>query len=265
MKNISFIIPVYNEQERINKTFQALRELQLPHGLTLKEVIFVNDGSTDNTVISIKNFVSSRKSQIPNTKYQIRVISYRQNRGKGYAIRRGMIEASGDYNLFFDADMSTPLTELKKFVPFMNQGIDVIVGTRKNGKSTVTKHQPLYRELLGKGFTKITQIILGVNVTDFTCGFKAFSYDAKQIVFPQTRIDGWGYDAELLFLAFKAKLSVTEKAVLWANDERTKVNLFKAVPQTFMELLTIHKLHTLPELHQALLPLRLFPKWDTIK
>lgn len=260
MKTISFIIPVYNEEERIGKTFKALRELQLPRGLKLQEIIFVNDGSTDRTKELIRT--SSLKKNLP-----ITLISYRHNRGKGYAIRRGMLEANGDYNLFFDADMSTPLTELKKFIPFMKQDIDVIVGTRKNGKSTVIKHQPLYRELLGKGFTKLTRVMLGVPVTDFTCGFKAFSRRATVTIFPKTRIDGWGYDAELLFVAFKENLTVTEKAVLWANDNRTKVNLFRAIPQTLMELVTIHKQHTLPDIAEtfASLPLRLFPKWDTIK
>jgi dolichyl-phosphate beta-glucosyltransferase len=262
MKSISFIIPVYNEEERIGKTFKALRELQLPFGLKLQEVIFVNDGSSDNTKFQISNF----KFQMQN-RMKITLLSYRQNQGKGYAIRRGMLASSADYTLFFDADMSTPLSELKKFMPYMKRNTDVIVGTRKNGKSTVIKHQPLYRELLGKGFTKVTQVLLGVPVTDFTCGFKAFSREAKQVIFPQTRINGWGYDAELLFLAFKENVSVAEKAVLWSNDERTKVNLFKAVPQTLLELMTIHRYHTFPAVTTAFLtlPQRLNPKWATIK
>lgn len=285
MKTISFVIPVYNEEARIGKTFEALRKLQLPRGLKLQEIIFVNDGSTDKTKQLIREFIyrhsgNSERSveasrivkatkkdpgQARMTNYTL--ISYPQNQGKGYAIRTGMLASKADYTLFFDADMSTPLSELKKFMPFINRNVQVIVGTRKNGKSTVIKHQPRYRELLGQGFTKLTQLMLGVNVTDFTCGFKAFSKDAKDIIFPQTAINGWGYDAELLFLTFKQNLTVAEKAVLWSNDERTKVNLVKAVPKTFMELITIHRLHTLPSVKSTLLtlPLRLFPKWATIK
>lgn len=259
-KTITFVIPVYNEEARIGKTFEALRKLRLPAGLKLEEIIFVNDGSTDKTKQLIRT--TPLKKKLP-----ITLISYSQNQGKGYAIRTGMLASSSDYTLFFDADMSTPLSELKQFMPFINRNIQVIVGTRKNGKSTVVKHQPLYRELLGRGFTKLTQLMLGVGVTDFTCGFKAFSQDAVQSIFPKTAINGWGYDAELLFLAFKHGLTVAEKAVLWSNDERTKVNLFRAVPQTLLELVTIHRLHTLPSVTTALRfpTLRLFPKWATIK
>jgi dolichyl-phosphate beta-glucosyltransferase len=259
-KTITFVIPVYNEEDRIGKTFEALRKLRLPRGLKLEEVIFVNDGSTDRTKQLIRT--SLLRKNLP-----ITLISYPQNQGKGYAIRTGMNSSKSDYTLFFDADMSTPLTELKKFIPFMNRNIDVIVGTRKNGKSTVIKHQPLYRELLGRVFTKLTQLMLGVQVTDFTCGFKAFSRDATRVIFPQMKINGWGYDAELLFLAFQEGFRVQEKAVLWSNDERTKVNLFQAVPQTLLELITIHRLHTLPAVKRAVLstPLRIFPRWATIK
>lgn len=269
MKTLTFVIPVYNEEERIGKTFEALKELRLPHGLKLREVIFVNDGSTDKTESRIKKYELSIKNKtiIPNSRFSIQLISYTENRGKGYAIRTGMLASDADYTLFFDADMSTPLTELKRFMPFILKNTDVIIGTRKNGKSTVIKHQPLYRELLGRGFTKLTQLMLGVTVTDFTCGFKAFSRKATEQIFPRTKINGWGYDAEVIFLAFRAQLTIAEKAVLWSNDERTKVNLFRAVPDTLLELLTIHLVHTLPALRAAVLslPLRLFPQWATIK
>lgn len=248
MKTLSFVIPVYNEENRLDKTFKALQELQLPRGLSLLEVIFVNDGSIDKTGTLIKQFAFKKRKFMT-----IRLISYSQNKGKGYAIRQGMRNAKGDYALFFDADMSTPLSEIAKFVPFMEQDIDVIVGTRKNGKSTVIKHQPKFREALGKGFTKITQLALNLQVTDFTCGFKTFSKASRTVVFSKALIDGWGYDAEILFLAKNYGFSMVEKAVTWSNDERTKVKLYKAVPQTLFELYKIHKAHTVtPLLHDAL-------------
>lgn len=236
-KTISFVIPVYNEEDRLNKTFKALKSLILPAGLKLESVIFVDDGSTDATASLISKF------QKQNT--EVKLISYKQNKGKGYAVKTGMLQAKSDYNLFFDADMSTPLTELKKFVPFFEKGYDAIVGTRKNGESTVIKHQPLLREKLGKGFTLITQVALNSKVTDFTCGFKAFSRKATEAIFPKCTIDRWGYDAEIIFLAQKLKLTITEKSVLWANDERTKVQLYKAIPQTLSELFRIRVNHSL--------------------
>jgi dolichyl-phosphate beta-glucosyltransferase len=109
----------------------------------------------------------------------------------------------GDYALFFDADMSTPLSQINNFLPYMENHTDVIIGTRKNGESAVIRHQPLCRELLGKYFTKLTRFVLEVDVTDFTCGFKAFSQSARLTIFPRSIINGWVYDAEILLLAKK--------------------------------------------------------------
>lgn len=232
---LSIIIPVYNESERIQKTFKALQKGISFRGVTVSEVIFVNDGSTDNTREIIYNW--AKKHITKNLKY--RLISYKNNRGKGHAVKRGMLASQGDYALLMDADMSTPLSELKKMIPFMNNGYQVIVGTRKNGHSTVVKHQPLYRELLGKGFTLLSNIALNTWVTDFTCGFKLFSQKAVKDIFAQSQIERWGYDAELLFIARKMEYEMKEVPVIWSNDERTKVNLFKALPQTLFELGTI--------------------------
>jgi len=236
MKTLNFVIPVYNESKRLNKTFKALAKGFSFVGIKLEKIIFVNDGSTDNTESKIYN----KKSQLKRAlKAKIEIVSYTANRGKGYAIRQGLQASDSDYTLFFDADMSTPLGEFTKFLPFIEKNIDVIVGTRKNGHSTVIKHQPLYRELLGKGFTLLTNIVLNTWVTDFTCGFKAFSRQSKDAILKRAAVDRWGYDAELIFLARKLGFSIHEKAVTWTNDERSKVNLFKALPQTLYELALI--------------------------
>lgn len=240
MKTISFVIPVYNEEKRIKKTLTALKKLRLPHGLKLEKVIFVNDGSKDKTVAKINRFrINNRKIQ------SIKLISYKDNRGKGYALKPGMKESSSDYTLFFDADISTPLSELAKFVPFMENDIDVIVGTRKNGKSSVLNHQPKYRELLGHGFTMISKISLGLKGTDFTCGFKAFSRLAKDKIFKEAKINGWGYDVEIIFLAQKYNFSLVERAVTWSNDADTKVKIYKAIPQALKDILVIHWNHNM--------------------
>lgn len=236
MKTISFVIPFYNEEKRILKTISALKKGFNFNGLKLEKVIFVNDGSKDKTARIISSFKKQLEKKL---KAKIKIISYSKNQGKGYAIKKGMLTSNSDYTLMFDVDMSTPLNQIKKFIPYFEKNIDVIIGTRKNGKSTVIKHQPLYRELLGKGFTLITNIILNVWVTDFTCGFKAFSKYAKNRIFENTKINRWAYDAEVLYLAKKMNLEIIEVPVLWKNDPLTKVNLIKDLPETLKDLFKI--------------------------
>jgi len=245
MKTVSFVIPVYNEEKRLHKTMGALNTLKLHKDIRLSEVIFVNDGSTDSTPALLQRakatVLRTFTRKCPKTK--LTIVSYRMNRGKGFAIKQGMLRASSDYTLFFDADMSTPLSQLDKFVPFMKKNIDVIVGTRKNGRSTVIMHQPLLRELLGKVFTKLAQTILQVQATDFTCGFKMFSKHAREIIFGKSAISAWGYDGEILYLTKKNNLSWIEKSVVWSNDPHTKVNILKAIPQTILDLASVYWYH----------------------
>jgi glycosyltransferase involved in cell wall biosynthesis len=170
---------------------------------------------------------------------EVQIVGYNQNMGKGHAIKRGMANSNSDYTLFFDADMATPLSELEKFVPLMKQYKPVIIGTRKNGESTVVDHQPRFREILGKAYTLLSQIILNTWVTDFTCGFKAFSREARIDVFTKSRINRWGYDSEILYLARKLGYNITERAVIWSDDKNTKVRLSQAVFTSFLELLKI--------------------------
>ena len=232
---MTFVIPVYNEEKRIGWTFQALKEgivflARFKADVSLKQVIFVDDGSEDQTKALIESF----KFPVP-----VKLISYQPNRGKGYALKKGMLAAETDYVLFFDADMSTPLTELEKFLPFIRAGKPVIIGTRKDVKSTVIKHQPWWRETLGKGFTLLSRLILNVPVTDFTCGFKAFSKEVAKEVFSRQKINRWGFDAEILFLANRLGFGITEKAVAWSNEPSSRVKLFKDLPLSFLELLQI--------------------------
>lgn len=236
MINITFVIPCYNEEERIEKTFDALKAFRAPRDLKVIEVIFVDDGSTDDTFRKINDF------GVKNKELNIKVVSYKPNKGKGNAVKVGLLEAKSDYVLFFDADISTPLSEIDKFISFMKNGEDVVIGTRKNGKSTVLKHQPKLREFMGRVFTKITQISLGVPTTDFTCGFKLFSKKAIKSIFTKAQIDGWGYDAEIVYLANR-DFKVNEMPVLWINDERTHVVIYKAIPQTLYDLLRINWIH----------------------
>lgn len=236
MTTLSLVFPVFNEEKRLPKTFKTLERGWSFAGLKLDRVIFVNDGSTDRTA----ELIQKEKPKLEKAlKTKVSLISSQPNRGKGYAIRRGMLASNSDYTLFLDADMSTPLSELKKFLPYFKSGSPIIIGTRKNGESTVKVAQPLYRQLLGRGFTLLSQIILNTWVSDFTCGFKAFSREAKNLIFPQTKVDRWSFDSEIIYLAKKFRLPIQEQAVFWYNDEETRVNLFLDLPRSLFDLISI--------------------------
>jgi len=233
---IDLIIPVYNEQKRLKLTFQALNSFVSPRGIRINKVIFINDGSTDNTLQKLKN---------AHLKFSKKILTYSHNQGKGAAIKLGFLNATADYALFLDADMSTPLTELTKFLPFIRQNIPIIIGTRKNGHSTVTVHQPWVREHLGKVFTFLSQLILNTWVTDFTCGFKAFSRPAYTTIAPFMTINRWGFDSEIIFLGKIFNFPIQEKSLTWADNPTTKVNLAKDIYRSFSELLQIRFNHFL--------------------
>ena len=234
MKTLSIVIPVYNEEERLGKTFQALSELLVPRGLKLEKVIFVDDGSTDSSKLKIKQFVLKNKKNL-----DLQLISYKANRGRGYALKRGLLASQSDYSLYCDVDMSTPLEEIGKFNPYMQKGKPIIIGTRKNGKSTVVKHQPLYREILGRCYTKISNLILGTKITDFTCGFKAFSYSAKKKLLSSIKMNRWGFDSEIIYLAYKYNFEIIEVPVIWTDDNRSKVKIWRDIPISLYELIAI--------------------------
>lgn len=237
LKTLSIVIPVYNEEKRLSITLKNLKEDSLfLYGFKLREIIFVNDGSEDNSKVKIqKSKLELQKA----TGAKVKIISYQINRGKGYAVKRGMLASTSDYSLLSDADFSTPLSEIKKFTTLVKRGAKVVIGTRKNGKSTVKVAQPIHRQLLGHVFTYISKITLGSSVTDFTCGFKLFEKSAKQVIFSKARIERWGYDAEIIFLAEKFGYKVEEKAVVWRNEKGSRVNVLRDGLISFVELIKI--------------------------
>lgn len=234
MTTLDIIIPVYNESSRLKLTFQALSSFVSPRGIKINRIIFVDDGSTDNTLRKLKNV---------RLKFPKKVLTYSHNQGKGAAIKLGLLNATADYALFMDADMSTPLTELTKLLPFIKEKIPVVIGTRKNGHSTVVVHQPWVREHLGKVFTFLSQLILNTWVTDFTCGFKAFSRPAYTVIAPIMSINRWGFDSEIIFLAKTFNFPIQEKALTWTNEPNSRVNLFKDIFQSLKELFQIRFNH----------------------
>lgn len=229
---ISVVIPCYNEEKRIGSTLDSVIDFFKEQNLTF-EIVVADDGSIDKS----KEVVLKRATDGTNISF----LESSVNRGKGNAVKRGMLAAIGNYALLTDADLSTPITELKHFLPLLNNDNkeQILIGTRKTTGANVTKHQPFIRENMGKVFTFLTNFILHMHQTDFTCGFKLFPIATRSKIFESSAIDRWGYDSEILFLAKIYKYRILEIPVVWENSEATKVDLIKDTLRSFKELLDI--------------------------
>jgi len=224
---LSVIIPLYNEEDRLKnakKIYKYLNRLNINY-----DVILVNDGSNDSTIQKLNKLLKS---------FPFTLISYKNNQGKGFAIKKGMLKAKGKYILFIDIDLSTPIEEISKFLPHLGR-VDCIIGSRKTKGAKLNKRQVLFRELLGKGFTLLSQQMLNLQVSDFTCGFKCFSRKAARSIFAKQQIRRWGFDSEILFLAKKLGFRIKEIPVRWSNDPRTRVKFPKDLIESFVDLCRI--------------------------
>lgn len=234
---ISVIIPVYNEEKRIKNLTQIISYLKKQKYLW--EVVLINDGSKDKTQDKLSQLKKRRN---------LTIISYNENRGKGYAVKTGMLAAKGKYRVFLDIDLSAPITELDKLLPHLNK-YDIVIGSRKMKGSNVVARQSLAREVLGRMFTLLSQIVLQINISDFTCGFKCFSTKTAQEIFSKQTINGWGFDAEILFIGKYKNKSICEIPVTWRNDPRTRVKFPKDIIISLLELGTI-RINTLRGLYK---------------
>ncbi|MGA3317814.1 MAG: dolichyl-phosphate beta-glucosyltransferase [Candidatus Korobacteraceae bacterium] len=226
----SFIIPAYNESERLAtslpKVFAYIRERQIQ-----AEVIVVNDGSSDDTA-EIARSIASRYPQT-------RLLENPGNRGKGYSVRNGMLHANGDILLFTDADLSSPIYEANKLFAAIDRGADVAIGSRWLEAALQTERQPWHRQLYGRFFNLALRMVLGLKYRDTQCGFKAFTRAAAQTVFSRQRVERWGFDPELLFLANKFKLRTIEVPVEWAHDHRSKISPIRDGLKMGVEMLAV--------------------------
>jgi len=221
----SIVIPVYNEERRLPKNAETI--FQFFAGVEGgAEIIFVNDGSTDGTAQLLGEYQK---------KYSCRVVSYAVNRGKGYAVRQGAFAATGQWVIFFDVDLATPLTVFNDLVGSLSASDAVVIGSRRMPTSQIKRAESRVRTLLGHSFTKISNLLVP-GVTDFTCGFKCFSAAAAKIIFPRARIDRWGFDTELLYIARVHKLLVREIPVEWVHDTDSRVRVGQAIVSTLGEL-----------------------------
>ena len=223
---LSVVIPLFNEEKRLKNIKTVISYLSRKK--ISWELILVNDGSTDETGEYI--------DQLKNKK--IKTISYPVNRGKGYAIKQGMLSASGEHRLFMDVDLATPIETFGEFIPLFGK-YDCLIGTRKAKGAQVSIHQPWFRENLGKGFTFLSRVFLGGPVSDFSCGFKCFSAESARAVFGLSLVCRWGFDAEILFLCQRLGYSIKEIPVAWKDDRRTRVKFPQDIFRSLNELLTI--------------------------
>lgn len=234
IKSLTLVIPVYNEEKRIGNTFPIIKNkvLSVEKKLKIKtNVIFVNDGSTDETSNLLNKLIAKDK--------HFNLIGYGRNKGKGHALKKGFNKAKGDYIVFMDADLSTPLKYLEVFINKIENEKTILIGSRKTVGAHVKKHQPWLREKLGQGFTLLSNIFIVWGVTDFTCGFKMFPNKIGKKIFNKVTINRWGYDSEVLFLAKKYKCKIVEIPVDWNNSEESKVDLKKDVIRSLADIVQI--------------------------
>src|SRR5271154_6066042 len=226
----SFIIPAYNESVRLRPTLHALLRHAQEQNWDV-EILVVNDGSSDDTAQIVREYGRSHP--------QVLLVENPGNRGKGYSVRNGMLHARGDICLFTDADLSSPISEAQKLFDAIAAGADIAIGSRWLRTELQTERQPLYRQLFGRIFNLALRIILGLNFADTQCGFKAFRREAAQVIFPHQKIERWGFDPEILFLARRGGLRVKEVPVLWAHSEGTRLHPFRDGMRMFAELVRI--------------------------
>jgi glycosyltransferase involved in cell wall biosynthesis len=228
--DLSIIIPSYNEEVRLPGTLQRIAEY-LPTLRLRTEVLVVDDGSTDRTAALAESFHGKLTG--------LRVLSNGTNRGKGYSVRHGMLEAQGDMVLFTDADLSAPIEEAEKLLGPLNNGYDVAIGSRAMDRSLISTRQSIFRETAGIIFNKIVRMVLRLPFVDTQCGFKAFRRERCRIIFEQQRIEGFGFDPELLYLARHYGLRAIEIPVRWGHSEATKVNMVGDSLKMFGDIFTI--------------------------
>jgi glycosyltransferase involved in cell wall biosynthesis len=227
--DLSIIIPSYNEELRLPATLDRIGSYLQKYGREA-EVLVVDDGSKDRTAAIAESF----RTKIPS----LRVVSNGVNRGKGYSVRHGMQEARGRIALFTDADLSAPIEETGKLIAALDTN-DVAIGSRAMDRSLISVHESPFREFAGIIFNKIVRVILWLPFVDTQCGFKAFRRERCNILFEQQRIERFGFDPELLYLARHHGLRAVEIPVRWGHSHATKVNMLRDSIQMFIDVFTI--------------------------
>ena len=226
---VSIVVPAFNEARRIAESVRKIDDFIRRSPLAL-ELIVVDDGSTDNTAEIVREQPARR----------LRLIQNKENHGKGYTVRQGVLAASGKYVLFTDTDLSAPIEELNKLLEIaVRDGIDVVIGSRSLDRRYIEKHQSRFRELGGIVFNLMVRLLLGLRLHDTQCGFKLFNRQRSRRIFEQQTTFGFGFDPELLFLAKRNGLTIQEAPVRWSHAEGSKVKFLRDGLRMFFDLIRI--------------------------
>ena len=230
-RSLSIIIPAYNEENRLPSTLREITGYLAMSEWHPAEILVVDDGSTDGTV--------QVAQQYANQGFAVRVLRNPGNRGKGFAVRHGMQEGTGEFLLFSDADLSTPIAEIEKlWAAVRDSGAEVAIGSRALDRSLIGVRQPLFRERAGQVFNWVMQRVLGLPLADTQCGFKLFRHDAARAIFSRQQLDRFGFDAEALFLAKKLGFKIEEVPVRWNDVAGSKVSMSSGA-RGFLDLVRV--------------------------
>lgn len=227
---LTVIIPAYNEEKRLPPTLKEISAYLQEKGFSY-EILVVDDGSQDRTAEVAEKF----KRQEP----RLKVLRNPKNMGKGYAVRHGMLKGRGQYLLFSDSDLSTPIQELDAFLRQHQKGYPIVIGSRALKDSIIEVSQPWYRVFMGKTFNLIVRLMFWTRIKDTQCGFKSFTRQAAREVFTRQTVWGFGFDVEVLFIARKLGYKICEYPVRWINSPDTRVHALKDSMKMFWELLKI--------------------------
>jgi dolichyl-phosphate beta-glucosyltransferase len=232
LPTLSIVIPAYNEERRLPPTLAAVRAYLDARAYPDAEILVVDDGSRDGTAALVE--------AVAREDPRVRLLRNPGNRGKGYSVRHGMLEAGGEWILFSDADLSAPIEELDKLLPAaVERHAQVAIGSRALDRSLIGVHQARSRELVGIALNRVMRMATGLPFADTQCGFKLYARDAARLIFERQQLDGFSFDVEDLFIARVLGLPAIEVAVRWNNVEGTKVGIMVG-PQFFLDLLMIH-------------------------
>jgi glycosyltransferase involved in cell wall biosynthesis len=224
---LSIVIPAYNESARIEAALANVLACVESRAWDA-DILVVDDGSTDNTTAIVQHWMAANP--------RLHLIQNPGNRGKGYSVRNGLLQSSGEIVMFTDADLSAPIEEAERLIAAIDAGADVAIGSRWLDKQKQTVHQPLYRRFFGRCFNWVTRKVMGLPFKDTQCGFKAFRRDAAQTIFRLQTIERWGFDPEILFIARKLRYTIVEVPVTWGHDERSRISYLRDGTQMLKEM-----------------------------
>ena len=225
---LSVIIPAHNEENRLPNTLEQVIRFLDQQAFT-SEIIVVENGSIDQTLAVAQQFVKQHQ--------QVRVMQ--SERGKGAAVKHGMLAAKGEYRFMCDADLSMPIEEILKFIPPALENVDIAIASRE-AKGAVRYNEPSYRHLGGRGINFLIQVLILPGLNDTQCGFKCFRADVAKKVFDKQTLSGWSFDIEILFIARKYGYDVQEIPIHWYHDSDTKVRALPDAIRMFRDIFRIH-------------------------